>query len=66
LRFAIQPAIRGCHHQKLVSIDDSVAFVGGIDLTSRRWDTWGHRVRDKLKRDPEGVFYEPLHDLKPW
>ncbi|MDK4742677.1 phospholipase D-like domain-containing protein [Rhizobium sp. CNPSo 3464] len=64
LRFAMQPAIRGCHHQKLVCIDDSVAFIGGIDLTSRRWDTWVHRVRDKLKRDPDGVFYEPLHDLQ--
>ncbi|MEZ2224031.1 phospholipase D-like domain-containing protein [Rhizobium sp. RCC_161_2] len=64
LRFAVQPAIRGCHHQKLVCIDDSLAFIGGIDLTSRRWDTRGHRVRDQLKRDPGGVLYEPLHDLQ--
>ncbi len=64
LRFAVQPAIRGCHHQKLVCIDDSLAFIGGIDLTSRRWDTRGHRVGDQLKRDPEGVLYEPLHDLQ--
>ncbi|WFU11269.1 phospholipase D-like domain-containing protein (plasmid) [Rhizobium sp. CB3090] len=64
LRFAIQPAIRGCHHQKLVCVDDSVAFIGGIDLMSRRWDTCGHGVRDKLKCDSQGVFYEPLHDLQ--
>ncbi|MEF0943706.1 phospholipase D-like domain-containing protein [Rhizobium sp. BR 362] len=64
LRFAVQSALRGCHHQKLVCIDDSIAFIGGIDLTSRRWDTRGHRVRNKLRRDPEGVSYEPLHDLQ--
>lgn len=30
-------------HQKIVVIDDSVAFSGGIDLTARRWDTPEHR-----------------------
>ena len=31
-----------CHHEKLVVVDDEVAFVGGIDLTDLggdRWDT---------------------------
>ncbi|MBY5346895.1 phospholipase D-like domain-containing protein [Rhizobium leguminosarum] len=64
LRFELQPTLRGCHHQKLVSIDDAVAFIGGIDLTSRRWDTWLHRAKDKLRRDPEGVSYDPLHDVQ--
>ncbi|MDO9383568.1 MAG: phospholipase, partial [Hyphomicrobiaceae bacterium] len=26
-------------HQKLVIVDDNVAFCGGLDLTIRRWDT---------------------------
>lgn len=39
LRFDLQRAVRGCHHQKLVCIDDAVSFIGGMDLTSRRWDT---------------------------
>ncbi|MGO7897399.1 phospholipase D-like domain-containing protein [Rhizobium ruizarguesonis] len=64
LRFELQPTLRGCHHQKLVSIDDAVSFIGGIDLTSRRWDTWLHRAKDKLRRDPEGVSYDPLHDVQ--
>jgi phosphatidylserine/phosphatidylglycerophosphate/cardiolipin synthase-like enzyme len=37
-----------CHHEKLVIVDDRVAFVGGIDLTSYdgdRWDTQEHRAR---------------------
>jgi hypothetical protein len=27
-----------------VVVDDAIAFVGGIDLTSCRWDTPEHRV----------------------
>ncbi|MGR9682030.1 hypothetical protein ACUOGR_24430, partial [Escherichia coli] len=27
------------HHQKIVVIDDKLAFVGGLDLTRCRWDT---------------------------
>jgi phosphatidylserine/phosphatidylglycerophosphate/cardiolipin synthase-like enzyme len=37
-----------CHHEKLVIVDDRVAFVGGIDLTDYagdRWDTPGHVAR---------------------
>ncbi len=64
LRFDLQGAVRGSHHQKLVCIDDAVAFIGGIDLTSRRWDTKRHRARDRLRRDPEGVSYDPLHDVQ--
>ncbi|NYT32761.1 phospholipase D-like domain-containing protein [Rhizobium sp. WYCCWR 11128] len=64
LRFELQPTLRGCHHQKLVCIDDAVAFIGGMDLTSRRWDTWLHRAKDKLRRDPKGVSYDPLHDVQ--
>jgi phosphatidylserine/phosphatidylglycerophosphate/cardiolipin synthase-like enzyme len=31
--------IGASHHQKVVVIDDAVAFVGGLDLTRCRWDT---------------------------
>src|SRR5919201_3009398 len=37
-----------CHHEKLVIVDDRVAFVGGIDLTDYagdRWDTPAHVAR---------------------
>jgi phosphatidylserine/phosphatidylglycerophosphate/cardiolipin synthase-like enzyme len=40
-----------CHHEKLVVIDDSHAFVGGIDLTSLggdRFDLQAHRPRGAL------------------
>jgi phosphatidylserine/phosphatidylglycerophosphate/cardiolipin synthase-like enzyme len=40
-----------CHHEKLVVIDDEVAFVGGIDLTDLggdRYDTPEHPGRGRL------------------
>jgi phosphatidylserine/phosphatidylglycerophosphate/cardiolipin synthase-like enzyme len=40
-----------CHHEKLVLVDDRVAFVGGIDLTDlagRRFDTSEHPARGDL------------------
>jgi phosphatidylserine/phosphatidylglycerophosphate/cardiolipin synthase-like enzyme len=39
-----------CHHEKLVVVDDRVAFVGGIDLTSfagDRLDDSAHRARGR-------------------
>jgi phosphatidylserine/phosphatidylglycerophosphate/cardiolipin synthase-like enzyme len=40
-----------CHHEKLVIVDDDVAFVGGIDLTSLggdRFDSNDHPMRGHL------------------
>jgi phosphatidylserine/phosphatidylglycerophosphate/cardiolipin synthase-like enzyme len=40
-----------CHHEKLVVVDDEVAFVGGIDMTSLagdRYDTRSHPSRGRL------------------
>uniref|UniRef100_A0A8C1YVE2 phospholipase D n=1 Tax=Cyprinus carpio TaxID=7962 RepID=A0A8C1YVE2_CYPCA len=34
------------HHEKIVVIDQSVAFVGGIDLAYGRWDDVEHRLTD--------------------
>lgn len=53
-----------CHHQKIVVIDDTVAFCGGLDLTIRRWDTSEHRPDHPLRRDPAGEPYDPFHDIQ--
>jgi phosphatidylserine/phosphatidylglycerophosphate/cardiolipin synthase-like enzyme len=40
-----------CHHEKLVVVDDEVAFVGGVDLSDLggdRWDTPQHPARGRL------------------
>ena len=54
--------IGGSHHQKIVVIDDAVAFSGGIDLTSRRWDTCEHSPQNQ-HRVMAGTPYPPFHDL---
>lgn len=52
------------HHQKIVVIDDEVAFSGGLDLTARRWDTSEHLGSDSRRIDPWGVPYGPFHDVQ--
>ncbi len=54
----------GAHHQKIVCVDDTVAFVGGMDLTIRRWDTPSHRADHALRKGPDGVPYPPVHDVQ--
>jgi phosphatidylserine/phosphatidylglycerophosphate/cardiolipin synthase-like enzyme len=53
-----------CHHEKLVVIDDAVAFCGGMDLTLRRWDTSEHLRRDPRRVLPGGGRYDPSHDMQ--
>jgi phospholipase D1/2 len=52
------------HHQKIVVVDDAIAFVGGIDLAIRRWDTPEHHGDDPHRRDPRGQPYPPMHDVQ--
>lgn len=56
--------IGASHHQKLVVVDDTVAFVGGIDLTRCRWDTPEHRPNDPRRIDPDGDPFWPFHDVQ--
>jgi phospholipase D1/2 len=55
--------LTGCHHQKILVIDDSVAFCGGIDMTTDRWDTSNHREEDPYRTRPDGSSYGPFHDV---
>jgi phospholipase D1/2 len=52
------------HHQKIVVVDDSVAFVGGLDLTHCRWDTPKHGCDEPHRCDPDGKVYRPYHDVQ--
>ncbi|MGE5172141.1 MAG: VTT domain-containing protein [Rudaea sp.] len=51
------------HHQKVIVIDDALAFVSGYDLTRCRWDTSAHRPRDPGRVDHRGEPYAPFHDV---
>jgi phospholipase D1/2 len=52
------------HHQKLVIVDDAIAFCGGLDLCDRRWDTPAHKVDDARRVDLSGKGYPPFHDVQ--
>jgi phosphatidylserine/phosphatidylglycerophosphate/cardiolipin synthase-like enzyme len=51
------------HHQKMLVIDDAVAYCGGIDVTLDRWDTRQHLDDDPDRRRPNGKPYGPWHDI---
>ncbi len=63
LRFHMDDAhpLGASQHQKIVVIDDKLAFVGGLDLTAQRWDTPEHRMNDPRRSDAGG--YPPFHDV---
>lgn len=54
--------IGACHHQKIVVIDNSLAFCGGIDATAGRWDDRRHASGNPLRRDQNGTPQPPWHD----
>ena len=64
IHFAIDGArpTGAVHHQKIVVVDDAVAFCGGIDLTVDRWDTPAHR-HDGRGRRTVGRRYGPRHEV---
>lgn len=62
LAFDGRHPLGACHHQKIVAIDDSLAFCGGIDLTAGRWDQRNHRDDNDLRRGKDGEIAQPWHD----
>lgn len=52
------------HHQKIVVVDDQVAFVGGLDFTFGRWDTSEHRPDDPRRCDRQNEVPQPYHDIQ--
>jgi phospholipase D1/2 len=51
------------HHQKIVVIDDSLAFAGGMDIAGGRWDSPEHRAHDE-RRAGKDRPYPPSHDVQ--
>jgi phospholipase D1/2 len=64
MHFAIDGAhpMGAVHHQKVVVVDDSVAFCGGIDFGPDRWDTPDHLDHNPLRRSL-GEEYGPRHEV---
>jgi len=51
------------HHQKIVVIDDAVAFVGGLDFAPCRWDTSRHALHPE-RRLADDRPCRPFHDVQ--
>ncbi len=64
LRFDLRHPLRASHHQKLVVIDDRLAFAGGMDLTNGRWDSSAHELVSPARTTPAGEAYGPVHDVQ--
>ncbi|KAF2663391.1 phospholipase D [Microthyrium microscopicum] len=55
------------HHEKVVVIDHTVAFCGGVDLCFGRWDTPQHNVcDDKLTGFEDGDFPRDSENCQIW
>ncbi|WP_416357423.1 phospholipase D-like domain-containing protein [Aureimonas phyllosphaerae] len=52
----------GAHHMKLLVVDETIAFCGGIDMTTGRWDTREHEENRPGRRSPRGAPLGPWHD----
>lgn len=62
LAFDGRHPIGACHHQKIVVVDDALAFCGGIDVTAGRWDTRAHLPDDPGRQLRSGQIAQPWHD----
>jgi phosphatidylserine/phosphatidylglycerophosphate/cardiolipin synthase-like enzyme len=62
LAFDGRHPLGACHHQKIVVIDDSLAFCGGIDMTDGRWDDRDHLDDNPLRCLKNGDDAQPWHD----
>jgi phosphatidylserine/phosphatidylglycerophosphate/cardiolipin synthase-like enzyme len=52
-------------HQKLIVVDRGIAFLGGMDVCSSRWDDRDHRARDARRRTG-WRRYAPYHDVQAY
>ncbi|HUO21990.1 MAG TPA: phospholipase D-like domain-containing protein [Caulobacteraceae bacterium] len=64
VRFELDAAtpFGACHHQKVLVVDDCVAFVSGGDFGVDRWDSTGHRDHDMRRVMPGGARHAPRHE----
>lgn len=68
-RFDNVVPLQASHHQKIVIIDDEIAFSGGQDVGTLRWDNRRHHPEDPLRKDgvveeDENKPYIPNHDVQ--
>lgn len=54
-----------CHHQKMIVIDDTIAFCGGGDIGPDRWDTPEHLDDDprRIKTPADNRCFDSRHEV---
>lgn len=62
MRFDSAHPAGASHHQKIVVVDDSLAFCGGIDMLCDRWDSRSHPDEAPDRRVPGHKPCGPWHD----
>jgi phospholipase D1/2 len=63
-RFDDHHPLGGSHHDKVVVVDDRIAFAGSIDLTAHRWDTSAHELDEPRRKSRFDQPYPPYHDVQ--
>lgn len=65
IRFCLddQVPFGACHHQKVLVIDDRLAFCGGGDISVDRWDSWRHLPEDLRRVLPTRALHAPRHEM---
>lgn len=58
-----QVPLGACHHQKVVIVDDRLAFCGGGDIGVDRWDTVRHLDHDRRRVMPDQECHAPRHEV---
>ncbi|MDQ0464006.1 phosphatidylserine/phosphatidylglycerophosphate/cardiolipin synthase-like enzyme [Caulobacter ginsengisoli] len=52
-----------CHHQKVIVIDDQLAFCGGGDIVTNRWDSQHHRHDEPRRLLPDRAKHPARHEV---
>jgi phosphatidylserine/phosphatidylglycerophosphate/cardiolipin synthase-like enzyme len=65
VRFELDDAVPlgACHHQKVVIIDEQIAFTGGGDICADRWDSESHLDKDLRRRIAQHECHAPRHEV---
>ena len=65
-RFDSIHPVGATHHQKFVIVDGRIAFVGGMDICSSRWDDRYHLNDNPERIDIDGTTYGSYHDIQTY
>lgn len=57
-------SIGSSHHQKIVMVDETLVYCGGIDLTVKRWDDEYHTANNPFRAYAKLFSYAPYHDYQ--